>query len=137
MLLACVPMASVDREPVAEFVEALYDLGGFSSWGEFARESGFLASQVSDYKRGKNSPSGPNLLRLIFAATDRAPLAMREAAERTSPVAQVHVRLEGFEEQAERGRAALTESLASIDDRLGRIEEQLDIQDGRDSQAHP
>lgn len=130
-------MASLDREPVSEFVEALYDLGGFSSWGEFARESGFLASQVSDYKRGKNAPSGPNLLRLIFAATDRAPLAMREAAERASPLAQVHARLEGFAEQAERGRAALTESLASIDARLERIEERLGARGGQDSQAHP
>lgn len=101
-LLAFMPMAdSSEREAVAEFVHALYDLGGFTSWGEYARESGFLASTMSDWSRGKNAPSGPSLLRLIHAATDRAPLAMRKAAERTSPATQTRAHLESLEEKAD------------------------------------
>lgn len=122
--------SSPERESVAEFVRALYDLGGFGSWGEYAREAGFLASSMSDWSRGKNAPSGPNLLRLIHAATDRAPLAMRQAAERTSPLDQIRDHLRALEEQAERGREALLESLASIDDRLVQIEERLGLQGG-------
>jgi hypothetical protein len=90
-------MASPRTAPVADFVRSLYELGGFTSWGEFARESGFLASTISDWQLGKNAPSGPNLVRLIQTATDRAPLAMREAAERTSPMARVHDRLQALE----------------------------------------
>lgn len=40
-------------------------------------------------------------------------------------------------DEAERGRAALLESLGSIDDRLSRIEQQLGLRGGRDSEAHP
>jgi len=123
-LIAFVRMASSpEREAVAEFVRSLYELGGFESWGEYARESGFLASQVSDYKRSKNAPSGPNLLRLIQAATDRAPLAMREAAERTSPLGRVLVRLEALE-----GRVGdlptkqeVTEGLDTLREAIGRV----------------
>jgi hypothetical protein len=133
--LAFLPTVRDDGATVADFIEQLYRLGGFSSWGEFGREAGFPAATMSDWKRGENVPSGRSLLRLIQAATDRAPLAMREAAEATSPLAQIRSLLLSLEDEAERARAALVESLASIDARLSRIEAQLGVPAVRGSEG--
>lgn len=116
-----------DRQAVADFVRSLYELGGFESWGEYAREAGFLASSMSDWSRGENAPSGPTLVRLIHTATDRAPLALREAAERTSPLNQVRDRLESALAEAEYGRSLVIAGLTSIDTRLSRIERSLGL----------
>ena len=111
-LLAFVPMAdNAVRQRLVEFIDSLYELGGFASWGEFARESGLLSSTVSDYHRGENAPSGPNLLRLIEAATTRSSLSMHEAAARQAPIAQILFHLESLEEK-------LDEALAGIGDVL-------------------
>jgi hypothetical protein len=113
--VAFVPMASSqERESVAAFVRELYELGGFNSWGEYAREAGFLASSMSDWSRGKNAPSGPTLVRLIHTATDRAPLALREAAERTSPLRQVHDRLQELEGSVAESVALTREALQRL-----------------------
>jgi hypothetical protein len=131
-------MARRQGGTVAEFIEELYRLGEFSSWGEFGRAAGFPAATMSDWKRGENAPSGPNLLRLIQAATDRVPLAMQEAATTTSPMAQIRAHLVSLEDRAERARLALAESLASIDARLSRIEAQLHTPGARGSEGrHP
>ena len=49
----------------------------------------------------------------------------------------VLARLRSLEEEAERERAALEESLASIDVRLSRIEERLDARGGQDRKTRP
>ena len=117
--------SSQERESVAEFVRELYALGGFKSWGEFAREAGFLASSMSDWSRGKNAPSGPTLVRLIHTATDRAPAALPEAAERTSPMHQVRDRLQGLEVAVAASAEATAQSLEAIAEGIARIEDRL------------
>lgn len=108
-------MASERNAAVAAYVRSLYELGGFASWGEFAREAGFLPSTISDWQRGENAPSGPNLVRLIQVATDRAPLAARIAAERTSPLSQIHSRLEALEGAVAESIALTRRSLALLE----------------------
>ena len=125
------------EDGVQKFIQEMYELGGFKSWGEYSREVGVLPSTISDWQTGKHAPSGGNLLRLIHAATDREPLALREAAERTSPLATVLARLQDIEDQAGRSREALGASLASIAVRLERIEAALGIPTEQDSEEFP
>lgn len=61
-----------------------------------------------------------------------APLSEVDAAGQS-----VLDRLEGLVVEAERGRAAVAASLASIDVRLSRIERRLELPEESDSAAHP
>lgn len=57
---------------LSAFVQALYGIGGFASWADFAREAGYHPTSMSDLKNGKSGIDGPNLLALIEAAARRS-----------------------------------------------------------------
>ena len=62
------------QEELAAFVDALGELGGFSSTAEWSRESGYDRSALSDLRNRNGAVDGYNLLRLIRAASARARL---------------------------------------------------------------
>jgi hypothetical protein len=62
------------QEELSSFVDALAEIGGFSSTAEWARESGYDRSALSDLRNRNGAIDGYNLLRLIRVAATRARL---------------------------------------------------------------
>lgn len=71
---------------LAEFVNALGEAAGYTTrTSDWARDSGYPASNLSDLRNGKVSIDGYNLLRLVRAAAEKAEkdpaaLALSEAS---------------------------------------------------------
>jgi hypothetical protein len=66
---------SLDEHQQAElsaFVNELAEAAGYTTTAEWARESGYPASNLSELRNGNRSVDGYNLLRLIRAAAARA-----------------------------------------------------------------
>lgn len=66
------------------FVKALYEIGGYATWKEFADEAKISTGQVSEFQTGTAEPSGYNLLRLIQVAALRADAAAATVAVQAS-----------------------------------------------------
>lgn len=64
----------LDRRQQADltaFVNAVADAAGYTTTAEWARESGYPASNLSNLRNGRGGVDGYNLLRLIRAAGSR------------------------------------------------------------------
>jgi hypothetical protein len=70
----------VQLREFAAFLQTLYDLGGFPSDAEWARQSGVHAVNLSNARTGQGQLDGFNLLRLIRSAADRAALPPEQLA---------------------------------------------------------
>lgn len=73
-------LSTPQETDLALFVRHLYAAGGFASWADFARESGFPATNLSNVQNGKAGIDGSNLLDLIRASARRAELSDDAAA---------------------------------------------------------
>lgn len=98
-------------------------------WSQFdlALALGVSPSTIYRWEKGK-LPSMSELIRLA-EVLDKPPDYLTEPPERQAALSDLHALLEGARDEAERGRTALLEALASIDARLSRIEQQLDARD--------
>ena len=65
------PRSEIDLAPMAQFIERLYELGGYTTWRQFAEEAKLSVPQISHFKNGKVEPHGINLLKLIQAVALR------------------------------------------------------------------
>lgn len=57
-----------ERETSRKFVDWLYEQSGCGSYAEFAARAGTSAPSLSDWHRGKNTPSLTNVMKLIGVA---------------------------------------------------------------------
>ena len=80
------PLSEPQRAELAAFVDELYRLGGFATWAEFSRESGYPATNLSDVHLGKQGIDGPNLLGLVRAVARRTGAEVAEAAIAAVPL---------------------------------------------------
>lgn len=78
-------------ESLSAFVGELWDLAGYETTAEWARESGYPASNLSKLRNGRGAIDGFNLLRLIEAAADRSGMTRARVAAAASP-GGVHLR---------------------------------------------
>lgn len=112
-------------------------LGVTNGRDSLAQLTGIPATNLSSMNTG-NKPMTVEQGQKIVKATGvtllelGAPLEAVESEDRS-----LFDLLATARDEAERGRGALLEALTSIDVRLSRIERQLGLQDGRDSEAHP
>lgn len=100
--------ASRSERQLAEigvFVEALYEIGGYGTWKEFADEAKISTGQISEFKNGVAEPSGYNLLRLIQVSAERAKDGQVTVA----------------------GRALGSDRLAKIEDALASLSNGMDV----------
>lgn len=65
---------------LSEFVNALADAAGYTTTAEWARDSGYPASNLSNVRNGRRAIDGYNLLRLIRAAASRSDLTAEQLA---------------------------------------------------------
>lgn len=73
-----------ERGSSGRFVDWIYEQSGASSWAELAARAGVSAPSLSDWHRGKNTPSLVNVLKLIGAAgilDESAPVARSSGEE--------------------------------------------------------
>lgn len=105
-------------------------------WSQFdlALALGVSPSTIYRWEKGK-LPSMTELIRLA-EVLEKPVDYLTEPPERQAALVDLQHLLEQARDEAERGRAALLESLASIDARLSRLERELAVQDGRGSEAH-
>jgi transcriptional regulator with XRE-family HTH domain len=104
-------------------------------WSQFdlALAMGVSPSTIYRWEKGK-LPSMNELMRLADVLD--VPLDhFTEPPERQAALSDLLDLLESSRAEAERGRDALIASLSSLDSRLSRIEAELGIQDGQDSEA--
>lgn len=59
------------QEELTEFVNTLAEAAGYKTTAEWARESGYPASNLSNLRNGQKGVDGYNLLRLLRAAAAR------------------------------------------------------------------
>lgn len=106
-------------------------------WSQFdlALALGVSPSTIYRWEKGK-LPSMNELARLA-EILDKPLDYLTEPPERRREIADLHDLLAEARDEAERGRAALVAALSSLDARLSRIETQLGIRDGRDSEVRP
>lgn len=74
------PLDERQQAELTAFVNALGELGGYTSHAEWARDSGYPAPNLSELRGGKKAVDGYNLLRLIRAAAARAEAAPDDLA---------------------------------------------------------
>lgn len=60
------------RAELTDFVNAIASAAGYTTTAEWARDSGYPASNLSNLRNGRGGVDGFNLLRLIRAAAARA-----------------------------------------------------------------
>lgn len=95
------PLDDRQQAELSDFVNALAELGGYTTTAEWARESGYPAPNLSELRNGVAGIDGYNLLRLTRAAAARVelePEVLALLAERVSDEAEdqetIHQRLD-------------------------------------------
>jgi hypothetical protein len=73
------------NDPVARFINKLKEKAGYEKWADFARDAEVLSSSLSNWQMGNIEASGPNLLKLIWAAERRREGVLHEASLGTDP----------------------------------------------------
>ena len=76
------PLDLRQQRELTEFVNALYKAAGYTTLAEWARDSDYPASNLSDIRNEKSGVDGYNLLRLIRAAAARSHATPEELATR-------------------------------------------------------
>jgi hypothetical protein len=71
---------------LTDFVNRLAQLGGYTTTAEWARQSGYPASNLSNLRNARGGVDGYNLLRLIRAAAERMEIQPEELAVTTARV---------------------------------------------------
>lgn len=103
------PLSEPQRAELAAFIDELYRLGGFATWAEFSRESGYPATNLSNVHLAKKGIDGPNLLGLIRAVARRTGAGVAEVALAAAPAAQED--LEGILARLLLGQAQILERI--------------------------
>lgn len=65
---------ATQQAELSAFVNRLAQIAGYETTAEWARDSGYPASNLSNLRNGRGSVDGYNLLRLVRAAAARAHL---------------------------------------------------------------
>lgn len=61
-------LTTQQRRQIKDLMVWIKDESGAASWAELARRADVLPSSLSDWVRGHNGPSAPNVVRLLRAA---------------------------------------------------------------------
>lgn len=117
------PRRRDEAAEIAAFITELYECSGFDSWGQFAREVGISAGEMSDYKRAENVPGGFRLLKMIRAANWPPPASVTPSTNHRPPPLQGEL-LGALESMVDRLREVADNQTQGVA-RLARIEERL------------
>lgn len=81
------------QQELTAFVNAIADAAGYKKTADWARDSGYPASNLSDLRNAKAGVDGFNLLRLIRAAADRSGQTAEDLAQATADESPESIRL--------------------------------------------
>ena len=104
-------------------------------WSQFDLALALSVSPSTIYRWEKGKLPSMNELIRLAEVLDKSPDYLTEPPERQAELEDLRGLLEGALDEAERGRAAVLESLVSIDARLSRIEQWLEPQEERGSRT--
>lgn len=118
------------QRELTNYVNRLFELAGYSSTAEWARESGYPPSNLSNLRNGVKAVDGYNLLRLIRAAaarigTDPEDLALQAPARRPDgPGSQAAE----FERRLEEVEGLVFEGFRRLEAGISRVEQRLELE---------
>lgn len=99
------PLDLRQQRELTAFVNALYEAAGYTTIAEWARDSDYPASNLSNLRNGKGGVDGYNLLRLIRSAASRTEfdpeqlaIGLAQATDYAASSESIHHRLGVLEE---------------------------------------
>lgn len=120
------------KAELADYLDSLYRLGGYTSQAQWAREAGFHQVNLSNAMSRKTDAGldGYSLLKLTRAVAERAELsaetaAIRLAQETAPDVADLHRRLGELESTVEEQGQLQTKAMKALTAGIRRLERQL------------
>lgn len=120
------------KAELADYLDSLYRLGGYTSQAQWAREAGYHQVNLSNAMSRKTDDGldGYSLLKLTRAVAERAEISAESAAVRlaqeTEPdVGDLHRRLAKLESTVEDQGESQTKALKALTAGIRRLERQL------------